>query len=111
MSCSCFSSFLAVSVFLPQIPFSKFQDRTFLRFGAMIRVLEQILGQEKVFFSCGRSSSIVFCNLLLANRIGMIPSVLLCIVAAHLVLLSFATRCLQIAFGVAAPKIAMMSCW
>ena len=60
-------------------------------------------GQEKLL-SCQRNP-LGFCNLVLANSIGVATSMLLCIPFAQVVLWSFATCCLQIRIGLVAPKL------
>jgi|OrbCmetagenome_4_1107370.scaffolds.fasta_scaffold243189_1 hypothetical protein len=53
-------------------------------------------GQEKPLFCQHISISIVFCNLVLANCIEVAASLFLCAAVPHVVLLPFASRCMQI---------------
>ena len=54
---------------------------------------------------CCAHSYMVFCNSLLPLRSKLAASILLCVAAAHVVRLSFASRCCHFAVGLATPKL------
>ena len=80
--CQHIFSILALVIFLLKILFKSVSKSTFCRFGVEIRFLAAISDPVE-------RSSIVFCNSVSADRIGMAASRLLVAAAACVILLSF----------------------